>query len=103
MGLADFAGDLPRCLGEALSRGDGLSAGLGALGLARIKNWQGQCNGWAERPVAVALGVEAGSSTFHPRETGEGALVFKRGKLPAVGLDFRAYPQALRDGVGLAS
>ena len=100
MGLADLAGALPRCLGAALARGDGLGAGLGATGLTRIKNRQGQSYGWAERPVAVALGVETGSGTFHPREAGEGGFVFECGKLPAVGLDFRACAQAVRDSVG---
>ena len=48
MGLADLAGDLPRGLGEALARGDGLGAGLGALGLSPIKDRQGKREGRAK-------------------------------------------------------
>ena len=48
VGLADFAGDLPRGLGEALARGDGLGAGLGALGLPPVEDREGKREGRAK-------------------------------------------------------
>ena len=68
--------------------------GLGAARLPPVKQRQWHGEGRAKRPIAIALGIQTGSTAFEKSQSGKCSTVLERGQLPAVGLDFRALTES---------